>query len=76
MARAYIVNKRRNFIKGYIKGFGPLSTKEVFEACIKNSIASVEDNIKGYHVTAKDIELLKKSGEISPSDICYPKLKA
>ena len=74
MARAYIVSKRRDFIKKYIKGFKPISTKEVHRACVENRIASVEDNIKGYHVTAKDIEYLKKNSEISPGDICYPKV--
>ena len=67
MAREFIVRKRREWISKYVEGFKPLSLRQLHEACVKS--LGISDDTTGYNLVAKDIQVLKQSGQVDRESI-------
>ena len=76
MATKTDVQYRREWIKRYVKRNAPVTLSEVVDRASCLALESLsEDHTKCYYVIAKDMQMLRRSGDIAPNAVVFKKYR-
>lgn len=75
MSTKHDIEYRRKWVKNYVERYKPVTVSEVAEKACSLAIPSLPVELdKTYWRIAKDLQLLRRTGQIEPGSVVYRKL--